>query len=165
MEPGPFMKSGDDANAVTSLWRRGRVGRALLLIPLAALVVALWVLFDKPAHTYQVIGNSSTWSADVRVAVSRGVHGSPIAATGALHHLPGVGTIKDVIVETGSSHRLLVIFLRSEGWNENGLAYLQGYPPPQDTCNVHLSGPWWQIGSLNTKTMGCAQGFHFTPGG
>jgi hypothetical protein len=113
-----------------------------------------------------VEGNATTWMADVNVAIKRSGGKSPIAASGALHHLPGVGTIKSVIVEsTSAGRKVMVMFLKSRGWNETGLIYLKGFPPPSDTCNVHLSGPWWQVGALDVTSMGCARGYHFTPGG
>ncbi|HXC18369.1 MAG TPA: hypothetical protein VNT80_00515 [Acidimicrobiales bacterium] len=138
----------------------------LILITLAAVVTLAWVLYNRPAHAYQVNGHRATWRADVNIAMTESLAGSPITPTGHLRDLPGVGTIATVFV-TRSAYgpNVAVLFMTGTGGNASGLAYLHGYPPPPDTCNTHLSGPWWQISSLNYATSDCPRGFHFTPGG
>jgi hypothetical protein len=151
--------------SVVSFWRRGPWARAALLLPVVVLVVVVAVLVEKPNHLYPVNADSSKWLDKVNVALVMGGVGGPIRHV-AGYQLPGVGKISEIVVDRGAGGtRVSVLFLTSNGWNESGLAYLIGYPPPSDTCNVHLSGPWWQLGPLNTSTMGCAKGFHYTPGG
>jgi hypothetical protein len=147
-------------------WRHERGVTVLILVSLALIVIVAWILYDRPAHTYHLGANTATWSADVKIALSKSVPVGPITPSGALSDIPGVGKIVRVIVDKADSgKKLAVLFLTSEGVNESGLVYLNGFPPPSDTCNVHLNGPWWQVGPLNTTTMGCARGFHFTGGG
>ncbi len=127
-----------------------------------------WHLYNRPAHVYAVGPNSATWTADVKLAIAESTPAGPLLPSGPLRDIPGVGTINSVIVNKGTSeHQVAVFFVTSDvpGAGESGLAYLRGYPPLQDTCDVHLSGPWWQIGLLNVSTNGCARGFHFTGGG
>lgn len=152
--------------SIVSFWRRGPWARAVLLVPVVVLVVVVGFLVEKPSHLYPVNADRASWLAQVKVAlVMGGVDGSPIRHV-ADYQLAGVGKVSEVVVNRGSSGtRVSVLFLTSSGWNESGLAYLVGYPPPSDSCSVHLSGPWWQLGALNTTTMGCASGFHYTPGG
>jgi hypothetical protein len=58
-----------------------------------------------------------------------------------------------------------VSFMTGVGSRSTGLVYLNGYPPPSDSCNVHLSGPWWEVSPLIVATMSCPRGFHYTTGG
>jgi hypothetical protein len=155
-----------DTTFIVSLWRRGPKMRAALLLPVVALVIVAGALYEKPAHTYHVGVNQAVWASDVKIALAERVPVGPIMPTGSLRDLPGVGEIASVIVDrSASGNKVTVLFLTSVGVNEAGLAYLKGFPPPQDSCSVHLSGPWWQIAPLNTTTMGCARGFHDNGGG
>jgi hypothetical protein len=125
-----------------------------------------WALYHRPAHAYVVGAHSAVWSSDVKFAIHASASGSPVNVVGPLELLPGVGRIAEVIVDgTGSHKKVAVLFLTGVGVNEAGLAYLNGYPPPSDTCSVHLSGPWWEISPLDVTTMGCVRGFHYTGGG
>ena len=137
--------------------------RLALLLAAAVVVVVGWVLYDRPAHTYPMSGNSATWSADVRIALSEGGAGGVVAPSGPLREIPGVGRIVEVIIDKATLRKSTeVLFLTGTNANYSGLAYLNGFPPPPDSCNVHLGGPWWQLASLNVQTMGCQRGFHFT---
>src|ERR1019366_10429639 len=90
----------------------------------------------------------------------------PVPLVGPLRDIPGVGKIVEVIVDRFPSRKgAAVSFMTGVGVRDAGLVYLSGYPPPPDSCNVHLSGPWWEVTPLNVATMGCARGFHFTAGG
>jgi len=165
-EVGAAHVATNESNPMVSLWRRGPVARAALLLPVVVLVIVVGVLYEKPAHTYPVGVNQTAWAADVKIALAERSPVGPIMPTGPLRDLPGVGEIATVIVDRSSSgNKVTVLFLTSVGVNEAGLAYLKGSPPPQDSCSVHLSGPWWQIAPLNTTTMGCARGFHDNGGG
>jgi hypothetical protein len=155
-----------DKQTVIARWRRESGATVLTLVSLALIVVVAWILYDRPAHSYRMGANTATWSADVKIALSESVPVGPITPSGPLSDIPGVGRIVGVFVNReDSGKKAAVLFLTSEGINESGLVYLNGFPPPSDSCNVHLNGPWWQVGPLNTTTMGCARGFHFTGGG
>jgi hypothetical protein len=145
--------------------RRARMRVGAVVLVCVVIVVVGWTLYNRPAHTFSVGANAVIWTSDVKLAMAQSKHAGPIDPTGPLRDVPGVGTIESVIVEKGSGNRVIVLFLTSEGWNESGLVYLQGYPPPSDSCNVHLSGPWWQVGPMNVTTMSCARGFQYTDGG
>jgi hypothetical protein len=174
---GPFMTTRSlnsetvpagkkDTNAIIARWRHESGATVLVLVSLAVIVIVAWILYDRPAHSYRMGANTATWSADVKIALSESVPVGPITPTGPLSDIPGVGKIVNVIVnKADSGKKVAVLFLTGEGVNESGLVYLNGFPPPSDTCNVHLNGPWWQVGPLNTMTMGCERGFHFTGGG
>jgi len=152
----------------TVIARRRQKNRAavLILVSLAVIVIVAWILYDRPAHSYRMGANTATWSADVKIAIAESPPVGPITPSGALRDIPGVGKIVSVIVDKADSgKKVAVLFLTSEGVEESGLVYLIGFPPPSDSCSVHLNGPWWQVGPLNTTTMGCARGFHFTGGG
>lgn len=154
----------EEANHQGVSWSipRSRRGRALLLL-LVVVVVAAAVLYYRPTHHYQVSGNSKSWIADVKTALAKGGAGGTIAPSGVLRELPGVGKIEDIIVEKATLRKgIEVLFLTGTGANDSGLAYLDGVPPPPDSCNVHLGGPWWQITPINIRTMGCPRGFNFT---
>ena len=154
-----------DTSPIMARWREARA-TVLILVVVATIVLVAWFLYDRPAHSFQVNGNAATWTADVKTAIARSGSGSPIAPEGALRDIPGVGRIASVIVDKSSSgKRVAVLFMTSPGGNSGGLVFLHGYPPPSDTCNTHLSGPWWQLSPLNYTTNGCARGFHFTGGG
>ena len=145
-----------------------RRARNLALVALVAMIIVAWTLYDRPSHTYQVGSHRATWSLDVKAALAekRSATNGSVALVGPLAHLPGVGKIVEVIVDKFPSHKgEAVLFLTGVDANDAGLAYLNGYPPPPDSCNFHLGGPWWQISPLNVTTMGCARGFHFTGGG
>jgi len=62
-----------------------------------------------------------------------------------------------IVDKSASGKRVAVLFMTSPGGNSGGLVFLHGYPPPSDTCNTHLSGPWWQLSPLNYTTNGCAE--------
>jgi hypothetical protein len=165
-DPGTDVKSPmaprRGAKATIARWRRAT--SLLTLASLLIVVVVGWILYNRPAHVYSVPVNAATWRADVMIALKERPATGPITPRGRLQHLPGVGPIMSVYVN-GSGKHVSVLFLTNVGMEENGLAYLQGLPPPSDSCNVHLSGPWWQISPLNTTTNGCARGYHYTPGG
>jgi hypothetical protein len=147
-------------------WRHERGAAFLIVLSLAVILTVTWILYHRPAHPYRVDAYSATWTKDVKLAISERNPVGPIKPSGPLRNLPGVGRIVSVIVERSNSGKeVVVLFLTGDGLNEAGLVYLNGYPPPQDTCNVHLGGPWWQVGPLNTTSMSCARGFHFTGGG
>jgi hypothetical protein len=143
-----------------------RRARNLALVALVAMVIAVWILYNQPAHTYQVGANSTTWSADVTTALAKLPSGGNYRPVGKFRTLPGVGRIFEVVVyQEPSLKGKMVTFLTQVDANGAGLVYLDNFPPPSDTCNYHLAGPWWELSPLNDTTMGCARGFHFTPGG
>jgi hypothetical protein len=147
-------------------WRRESGRTVLILASLAVVVIAGWLLYNRPAHIYAVNANQATWRADVKIALKERPPMGPLTPSGRLQSLPGVGPLMSVYVyETNAGKNVSVLFLTNVGQEENGLAYLQGFPPPSDTCNVHLSGPWWQISPLNINANECARGYHYTPGG
>jgi len=155
-----------DAKTIFHQWRRESGRTVLILASLAVIVIVGWILYDRPAHIYAVNANAATWRADVMIALKERPPTGPLTPSGRLQDLPGVGTIMSIYVyETTSGKGVSVLFLTDVGQEENGLAYLQGFPPPSDSCNVHLSGPWWQISPLNISTNTCARGYHYTPGG
>ena len=144
--------------------RRGRSG--VLIIALVVVAVVGWALYERPAHAYSVSAYGATWTADVRTAISEHVRPGPIVPSGKLRDLPGVGRIVSVVVDQPTTgNREVVMFLTGVSLNEAGLAYIRGYAPPSDTCNVHLGGPWWQLVPLNVQSMSCPRGFEFTGGG
>ena len=155
-----------DLKTVIGQWRR-ESGRTVLILASVALVVIVgWLLYDRPAHVYAVNANQATWRADVKIALKERPPTGPLTPSGRLQSLPGVGPIMSVYInKSNSGKNVSVLFLTNVGQEENGLAYLQGFPPPSDSCNVHLSGPWWQMSPLNITTNGCARGYHYTPGG
>jgi hypothetical protein len=159
------LDSENGPRAGRSRWRRHLSVTVVTLVILAAFLGTGWSLYNRPAHTFSVGANDVRWTSDVKLAISESTPVGPIHPSGPLRDLPGVGRIVSVVVEKGSRHRVIVLFLTSEGWNESGLVYLNGYAPPSDSCNVHLSGPWWQVGPMNVATMSCARGFNYTPGG
>jgi len=145
---------------------RMRVGAVVLVC--VVIVVVAWTRYNRPAHAYAVGANSATWTSDVKLAIAESKPVGPLLPSGPLRDIPGVGKITSVIVNKGNAgHWVAVFFVTNDvpAAGESGLAYLRGYPPLPDTCNVHLGGPWWQIGLLNVSTNGCARGFHFTGGG
>jgi hypothetical protein len=147
-------------------WRRRRLVQIFLVVALVAAVTVSWLLYNRPAHSYQVSAHSAVWTADVKFALSENGSGSPVPVVGPLRHVPGVGKIVEVIVDKFPSRKgSAVLFLTGVGINDAGLVYLNGYPAPPDSCNVHLSGPWWEVSPLNDRTMSCDRGFHFTAGG
>jgi hypothetical protein len=151
--------------AISSLWRRGPLARAALLLPIVALVIVIAALVDKPA-LYPVHVDGSTWRADVRIALKHRVPTGPLNPSGPLGDIPGVGRIVSVVTNyAASGAKESVLFLTAVGINQAGLAYLHNVPPPTDSCSVHLSGPWWQLGPLSTTTVKCGSGFHYTAGG
>jgi len=155
-----------DKRSLIARWRHERGVTVLLLVSLAVVVIVAWTLYNRPAHSYRMGAHTVTWSADVKIAVAESGPAGPMTPTGTLRDVPGVGKIVGVFVDTADSGKKeAVSFLTREGVGESGLVYLNGFPPPSDSCNLHLSGPWWQVGPLNTTTMGCARGFHFTGGG
>ncbi len=145
-----------------SHWTR----RYVLVAGAVVVVVVAGVLYNRPAHSYEVSENSKTWAADVQIALSEGGAGGAVAPVGPLRDLPGVGKIAEVIVDKAALRKgTAVLFLTGLGGDYSGLAYLDGFPLPPDSCNAHLSSPWWQIAPLNDKTRGCPRGFDFTGGG
>src|SRR5487761_1939772 len=138
-------------------------------VVLSSLIVAAIVatmLYFRPAHSYAVSGNSEVWSADVKIALAERGAGGTFAPTGTLRNLPGVGKIQEVVVEKATLRKATtVLFLIGIDKNYGGLAYLEGYPPPPDSCSVHLTGPWWQVTHIGVSTVGCPRGFSFTGGG
>jgi hypothetical protein len=161
-DTGPVRSDGVTSGTF-SRFRHEAAAAILILFALTAIVLLAWVLYNRPAHSFQV---NRTWTSDVKLAISEGKPVGPIRPTGPLKDIPGVGRIDSVIVERPApGNRVMVLFLTVDGWNSEGLAYIKGYSPPSDTCNFHLGGPWWQLGQLNTTTMGCARGFTFTGGG
>jgi hypothetical protein len=155
-----------DSNAIATRTRNAVRARNLSLVALAATVIAVWILYNQPAHSYQVGANSTTWSADVATALVQRPSGGNFVPVGALRHLPGVGKIVEVIVDKAPPRKgTSVLFLTGVGNNYAGLVYLDGFPPPPDSCNFHLGGPWWELAPLNDATMGCPRGFHYTAGG
>lgn len=145
--------------------KASRVVSLVVVLALASGVAVAWVLSDRSARTYSVSENAATWTADVKTAIAERTPTGPVTPTGSLREIPGVGKIVSVVVEGQSAKRVTVLFLTVNGWNTAGLAYVKGSGPPWDTCNIHLSGPWWEIGQLNVSTMACARGLHFTGAG
>ena len=155
-----------DPRAALARWRRGRVVKIFSIFAMVAALAVGWVLYHRPAHPYQMSAHNAVWTADVKFALSESRSGSPVPILGPLRDIPGVGKIVKVIVEKFPSRKgSAVLFLTGVSIGYQGLVYLDGYPPPPDSCNVHLSGPWWEVSPENVATMGCARGFHFTAGG
>jgi hypothetical protein len=150
-------------------WRHESGAAVLIVIALAVIVGTGWFLYNRPAHEYSVGAHSVTWTSDVTLAIaeSKNQPVGPLVPTGPLRAIPGVGRIVSVLVDKGSSHRVAVLFLTSEvpGAGESGLVYLKGFPALPDACNLHLSGPWWQVGLMNITSNSCARGFTASPGG
>ena len=139
---------------------------ALALVALVGTIIAAWTLYNQPAHSYSVGPNATAWNTDVGLALRQLPAGGHLNPQGRLRALPGVGTIVEVIVDRPTPHHgSAVFFLTGVGANDAGLVYLEGLPPPQDTCNYHLGGPWWELSPMNVDTMSCVRGFHYTPGG
>jgi hypothetical protein len=158
---------GSEPRGPFSAWRHEFGAAALIVVALAVIVGVGWFVYNRPAHAYSVGPNSATWTSDVKLAIAESKPTGPLLPRGPLRDLPGVGTITSVLVNKGPGNRVAVFFVTNDvpAAGESGLAYLRGYPPYPDTCNVHLSGPWWQIGVLNESSNDCARGFHFTGGG
>jgi hypothetical protein len=154
-------------NSKPPVARRHRgFGATLLTLAALAVVVSAFILYNRPAHLYGINAHGVTWTKDVNLALSERPALGPLTPSGPLRDIPGVGRIVSVVIEgPASGKKVIVLFLKSRGWNATGLAYIEGFSPPPDTCNAHIGGPWWQLGSLNTTSMGCARGFHFTGGG
>lgn len=122
-------------------------------------------LFNHPARTYDENSNYKIWLKDVGIAESESPSGN-FTPTGTLRDIPGIGIVKDVFVtEAASRNAVMVEFLTGIDQKYAGLVYLKGFPPPPDSCNVQLSGPWWQIVPLNVSDMNCPRGYNFTGGG
>ena len=150
--------------ASLSILRSRRSWVVLSFLIVAAIVAAM--LYCRPTHSYAISGNSEVWSADVKIALAESGSGGTFAPTGALRNLPGVGKIQEVVVDKATLRKAItVLFLIGIDKSYGGLAYLEGYPPPPDSCSVHLTGPWWQVTHINDSTMGCPRGFSFTGGG
>ena len=141
-----------------------RVRATSLVVLVVAVILMAWDLYDRPAHVYAVNANQATWRADVKIALKERPPTGPLTPSGRLQTLPGIGPIMSVYVNE-SGKAVSVLFLTNVGQEENGLAYLQNFPPPSDSCNVHLSGPWWQISPLDIATNECSRGYHYSPGG
>jgi len=155
-----------DSNAVATRTRTVVRARDLSLVALAATAVAVWILYNQPAHSYPVGANATTWTADVTKALAQRPSGGNFVPTGTLRTLPGVGRVFEVVVDQGPLRPgKMVMFLTKVDGDGAGLVYLDDFPPPSDTCNFHLGGPWWELSPLNYTTMGCSRGYHFTPGG
>jgi hypothetical protein len=167
-EFGAHELRGIDPHAVSVRQRSFRRSRNLALVALVAMVALAIVLYNRPSPTYEMGANDAAWSKDVTIALSepRSTVNGAVSSKGPLSDLPGVGKIVMVIVDKFSSHKgEAVLFLTGINANYAGLAYLNGYPPPGDSCSLHLGGHWWQISPVNVITMGCDRGFHFTGGG
>ena len=109
--------------------------------------------------------NSKIWLKDVDIAEVKSL-GATFTPSGNLRHIPGIGVVKEVIVdETNFRNEVMVEFLNGTDQQYAGLVYLKGLPPPPDSCNVHLSGPWWEVVPLDDADMKCPRGFSFTGGG
>ena len=109
--------------------------------------------------------NSKIWLKDVDIAEAKSL-GANFTPSGSLRDIPGIGVVKEVIVdETNFRNEVMVEFLNGTDQQYAGLVYLKGLPPPPDSCNVHLSGPWWQVAPLDDADMKCPRGFSFTGGG
>ena len=144
---------------------RSRRSWFVLLLLIVAAIVAL-TLYLRPAHTYDVNANRKIWLTDVNVALREAGSGGSITPKGTLRNIAGVGKIQEVFVSKARLHGAVsVLFLTGINQKYAGLAYLEGHPPPPDSCNVHLSGPWWQISHVDVTTMGCPRGYNFTGGG
>ncbi len=156
----------NDPKAIAARTRTVVRARNLALVALAATVIAVWIIYNQPARSYPVGANATTWATDVSTALAKRPSGGNFVPTGSLRDLPGVGRVFEVVVDQEPSLKgKMVIFLTKVDGNGSGLVYLDDFPPPSDTCNFHLGGPWWELSPLNDATMGCARGFHFTPGG
>jgi hypothetical protein len=155
-----------DSNVTMAGVRTAVRARNLALVALVATLIAVWILYNQPAHSYQVGANSTTWSADVTAALAKRPSGGNYRPAGEFRVLPGVGRIFEVVVDQDPARKgKMVMFLTKVDGDGAGLVYLDDFPPPSDTCNYHLGGPWWELSPLNDSTMGCARGYHFTPGG
>lgn len=144
---------------------RSRRSWVVLLFLIVAAIIAI-TLYLRPARTYDVNANRKIWLTDVNAALRESGSGGSIAPTGTLRTIAGVGKIQEVFVSKATLRKAVsVLFLTGINQRYAGLAYLEGYPPPPDSCNVHLSGPWWQIAHVNVTTMSCPRGYNFTGGG
>ena len=132
----------------------------MLLLLIVAAIVALAV-YLRPAHTYDINANEKVWLTDVNIALKESGPGGSITPKGALRNIAGIGKIQEVFVSKATLRKAVsVLFLTGVNQNYAGLAYVKLYPPPPDACGFHLSGPWWQIASVNGGN--CPRGFSFT---
>jgi hypothetical protein len=166
VDAGPPPVSWKNSNAIAARRRNVVRARNLSLVALAVAVITAWILYNRPAHSYEVGANSTAWSADVTTALAKRPSGGNFVPVGPLSELPGVGKIVEIIVDKAPSRKgTAVFFLSALDANYAGLVYLDNFPPPEDSCNYHLGGPWWELTPLNDATMGCPRGFHYTGGG
>jgi hypothetical protein len=156
----------DDDLKSNAFWsKHGRLARRLILVIVAALLLFTWLVLRPRVDTYNVAVNSPTWATDVQVALSKSGTGGPVAPTGSLSSLPGVGKISRILVEHTIARKGTVVYFWSAAKPRgSALEYLIRVPPASDQCNIHLTGPWWQMAPLNDRTMSCPRGFTFTPG-
>ncbi len=102
----------NDPKAIAARTRNVVRARNLSLVALAATVIAVWILYHQPAHSYPVGANATTWSADVTTALAKRPSGGNFVPTGALRNLPGVGRVFEVVVDQEPSLKgKMVMFL------------------------------------------------------
>ena len=134
-----------------------------MFVLVVTVLIALF-FFLRPAHTYDVKANEKIWLRDVHTALGESGAGGTVPPVGPLHTIKGVGKIKEVFVSKATLRKAVMVeFLTGIDQKYAGLVYLDGYPPPPDSCNVHLGGPWWQIATSDGTS--CPRGYSFTGGG
>lgn len=79
----------------------------LSFLIVAAIVVTM--LYLRPVHSYAVSGNSEVWTADVKIALAESGAGGNFAPTGALRNLPGVGKIREVVVDKATLRKAITV--------------------------------------------------------
>jgi len=89
-EVGAAHVATNDSNPMVSLWRRGPVTRAALLLPVVVLVIVVGVLYEKPAHTYPVGVEPNGVGGGRQIALAERSPVGPIMPTGPLRDLPAL---------------------------------------------------------------------------
>ena len=142
-----------------------RIPRRLLYWGTALLIVLIAVhLYERPAHHYNT-AYEGCWEQAVRSLLADNPLPPPSHSCDAPSGtLLGVGKLDRTEPITSSKDHAEVIFATGEGADFAGLAYVAGYPPPQDTCVTPLGGPWWEFRS-GGGTGNCPRGYRYQGGG
>ena len=160
---GPFFETTwiriEDHKSNESWSKFGRLTFRLVLLIVVGVLVATWLFLRPGVNTYNVSANSSYWSKDVQIALSRSGAGGSVAPVGTLSSLPGIGKISGITVwHNISRNGTEVIFWPANKPAGTALEYLIRVPPMYDVCSIHLTGPWWQTVPMNDNTMSCPRG-------
>lgn len=155
------MSQGPDARAAdrSSLDRwRGWIVLAALLAGLLAVIL----IYQRPAHLFHEGAHLRVWRADLAKVLASQAVGCPFGYTVGVTHVPGVGNIDHVCVYRYSQpHTVLVEFFPVSG--EYQLAHVQSGAPPPGEFSHPLGHGWWQIVRMNQTTLSCPRGFNVDP--